>query len=275
MVVTLSDGAGSIELFQAQSLANETEGSVDVSPPPGFDSDTPFLTSLEQSGRATLQGVATGPRLSRDPDYNSDPLTALAEWAVAFESFVNGAQGDGYTLSRDYRNDSFNGYVETGSWTRRGGEKLELGWSMTFIRGQGAGPKNARTTQPVSPGGDYKLDGQKLEGITEVQVEKQQGVNVARRSAQAGLSPDDNDLFSDEGATRTVRVTGRVPGDEATRNSFDATITDSIGQDEIVTFRDAFTGRTFDGMIRNFDATDEAGITRLGDYAVEFVEGEK
>jgi hypothetical protein len=272
--ITLSDPTTgtSLDLINAQSATNDRQGAVNVSPPPGFGSDTPFLTALEQEGRVTIQGAATGLRLAEDPAFSNTPLEALAQWAAQFEAFTNGAQGVGYDLTRDYRTgDTFRGYIPDLSWTRRAGEKLELGYSLSFVRGQGVGPDDPPTADTVSPGGDYAVDGETLPNITELQIEKSQEVGVARRTF--AQSPDDNDLTNDSGAVRTVIVTGQVTGTATERTAFDDALTGSIGQDELVTFEDAFTGRTYDGFIRSYEPTDEAGRTRLNEYGLEFVEG--
>ena len=42
---------------------------------------------------------------------------------------------------------------------------------------------------------------------------------------------------------------------------------------ELVDVADPFTGRTYTGMISSYEATDEAGLTRLGEFGIEIVEG--
>jgi hypothetical protein len=272
--LTLTDPVSgtTLELYNAQSSSNDRQGSVDVSPYTGFDSDQAFLSSLEQQGSFTIQGAVTGRRLSQLAGYSSDPQTALAEWAVTFEAFVNGAPGNGYTLTRGYRTGTdFTGIVETARWSRRGGESVELGYSLEFVRGQAAG-----VSEPVSPDSlgtatTWTVDGVSFAGIDEVSVEKSMPVDVYRRTFAE--DPDDNDLLNRAGATRRVSLTGQLVGDAASRNSTEDSLTSSIGNDEIVTVEDGFTGRTYDGMIESVENTDEAGRTRIGDVGVEFVEG--
>lgn len=273
MTLTLSDAntSLSLELYNAQSFDNQTEGQLSASPPSGFDSTEAYLTSLEQQGNVTIQGAVTAGRLTGTAGFSSDPATALAEWAATLETFVDGAQGDGYQLQRGYRGDSFQGLIPTVQYTFRGGETYEIGYSLEFLRGQGTALQGAKTVPTVSPGGSLVLDGTTIPSFQEFQMEKSENLEVYRRTFAE--SPDDNDVYSNAGATRTIRITGRVEGDASARNTFDAAISDSIGQDELVTLEEPFTGRSFEGMIRNYDATDEAGRTRLGDFGIEFVEG--
>ena len=63
-------------------------------------------------------------------------------------------------------------------------------------------------------------------------------------------------------------------GTDAERNTFRESFTDVIGQDTIVTVEDGLTGRTYDGMITSYEGTDEAGFTRIGDFGLQFVEGQ-
>lgn len=271
MALELSDNTNTLPLWNAQEGRSQESAALDTSPIPGFESDDAFLTALQQQASVELSGVVTANRLSRDSRFDNDPETALAQWAVQLERFVNGGQGDGYTLSRNYRNDSFNGVIETAQWTRNGGEPLQLRWNVSFLRGQGTDVKNSTDIPTVSPGGDITLDGNVLPQVREFQIEKSQSWEIYRRTfAENG---GDNDLGSSVGATRRIRVIGQVDGTATERNQFDADITDTLGQDTLITLRDALTGRTFEGMIDSYDATDESGLTRLNEYAIEFVEG--
>lgn len=272
--LTLTDtlGGETITLYGAQSADNQQQAQLDVSPYTGEDSSEAFLTSLEQQGSISLQGAVTGRRLTGKAGYSSDPKTALAEWAATFEAFVNGAPGSGFDLTRDYRaGRTLRGIVGTARWVRRGGESLEVGWTLEFQRGQGAGIAEPVSPDSVSPGGNFTVDGETLTGIREFAVEKSQPIDTYRRTF--AQSPDDNDLLNQAGATRRVTLVGRAVGDATTRNTLEDNLTSSLGNDEIVTVEDAFTGRTYDGMLESVDATDEAGWTRLGDIGIEFVEG--
>jgi hypothetical protein len=262
----------SITLFGAQSSRDDRQAALDVSPYTGFDSQEAFLTSLEQQGSLSLQGAVTGRRLTSLAGYSSDPQTALAEWAATFEAFVNGAPGNGYDLTRTYRDGrTFRGVVETARWTRRGGEPYEVGWNLEFQRGEAAGLSEPVAPDSVSPGGSFTVDGVGFDGVREFAVEKSIPVDVYRRTFAE--DPDDNDILNRAGATRRVTLVGQLVGDGASRNSTLDSLTSSLGNDEIVTVEDAFTGRAYDGMIESVEDTDESGRTRLGEVGVEFVEG--
>lgn len=275
MPIDLSDPASgtSLTLFGANSYNGSQNAEVDVSPPPGFKGDEAFLVSLEQEETITLQGAITAPRLTRTAGYSTDPETALAEWLVTFEAFVNGGQGDGYELTRTYRTgETYNGYITDAEWSIRGGEGYEAGWTLEFIRGQGFGVDNGVSPDSVgSVGGNIGIDGTIAPTFTEFQMSKQQEVSSARRLLAD--SPDDNDLTSDAGVTRTITITGQIEGTATERATFESDITDTLGQDTRVGLVEPFTGRTFTGMLQAYEPTDEAGTTRLGEFGLTFIEG--
>lgn len=286
MPVELSDPASgtTLTLFGSNSLSDSQNAGMDVSPPPGFDSEEAFLVSMEQDGQVTLQGAATAKRLSRAAAFSSDPITALAEFCATLEAFVNGGQGKGYDLTKNYRDGTtYTGYVQSMEWSVRGGEDWEAGYALEFVRGEGFGVQNDVSVGPVNPGGpdfdgdgepdwEIRVDGQTIPTFTEFQMAKEQEVSAARRLYAD--SPDENDLTSDGGAVRTITVTGEVEGDGAERRQFDADLTDTLGQDTLIDLEEPFTGRTFTGMVEDFEGTDEAGLLRIGEYGFSLVEGE-
>ena len=273
MVLSIQDDRSgtTLELYNAQTLTEERTGEVEASPPTGFDSDQTFLSSLEQSGTVPIQGAVTGRRIAGTAGFNTDPQTALAEWAAQLEAFVDGQPGDGQTLVRDYRNDQLSGVVTTLQWTRRGGEPLELGYTLTLQRGESVASYSTPAADEVSPTGTTTVAGRTLDTYREFQSELSIPTTVTRRSF--ATTPDDNDITVDAGVTRSITITGQVAGDAATRNQFDADITASLGQDQFITIEDGFTGRTYDGMVTAYEPTDEAGGTRLSEFGIEFVEG--
>lgn len=274
MALTLSDkdGSFSMPLYNAQDLSDSRDADVDEFPIIGFDSDTNFTSSLDFAGQVTITGNATAFRLSQESQYNSDPETALAEWYADALATVNGAQGEGYTLSRDYRNDSFSGLITEFQITQRGGEPFELAWNLSMRRGVAVDPYEAPNPVTVSPGGDYTVAGETLSGIREWSVSKTQSVGEYRR--YFADTAEENDLLSEGGASKKLTVVGETVGDAATRNTFASDITTNLGDDEpLDDVRDALLGVTWSGQLTSFEDTDEAGRSRLGDIAVEWVEG--
>lgn len=259
MAVELQDTASGVTLplWNAQELRRETDAAVDTYTAMGFDAEESFLTALQQSESITLTGEVTAGRLSQDSRFSSDRRTALAEWAATFEAFVDGGQGDGYTLSRGYVGDSFTGVVEAAQWSARGGETDSLGWNLSFIRGQGTSVETTTAADTVSPGGDWTIDGYVVDTPTEFQMEKSQTFEVYRRALADNAG--DNDVFPETGATRRITIIADVVGSESTRETFYDNITAKLGQNETVSVRDALTGRTFDGVIGRSTRRTKAG----------------
>jgi len=273
MTLTLSDPASgtSLELYNAQTLRNDRQAQVNASPFTGDDSEETYLTALENDGRIEIQGAVTGPRLARSASWPSDPQVALGEWAATLDAFVNGAPGNGFTLTLDYRNQSFAGVPETVQWTARGGEVWELGYSFTYLLGDAVGLTDPVTPTTASAGGDLVIDGTTIPSFREFSSQKEQPLNMARIAFAD--SPEDNTISTEGGVTRTLTATGQFAGDAAARNSFDAALKDTVGQDTLVDVQDPFTGRTYTGMISSYESTDEAGLTRLGEWGLEVIEG--
>jgi hypothetical protein len=273
MTLELSDPVSgtSLELVNGQTLRRDRQGSVDASPFTGDDSEDTYLTSLQNDGRVEVQGAATGLRLARSGNWDSDPLVAVGEFAATLDAFVNGAPGNGYTLSLDYRNQSVTGVPESVSWTARGGEPYEMGYSLVFLVGDAVGLSEPVLPDTETAGGDLVVNGTTVDTFREFQSEKQQPLNLAR--VAFADSPEDNVVTTEGGVTRTVTATGQVAGDATARNTFDDNLRATIGQDTIVTLEDPFTGRDYFGMMRSYESTDEAGLSRLGEFGLEFVEG--
>jgi len=274
LTVTLSDNDSSttLTLDQAQELSNEWSSAVEASAFMGQSAEDTFLSSFAHEGRVALSGTTHGQELSQRADYSSDPLFALAEWALQFEAFVNGGQGSGYAIERGYRSDKLTeGVLESVQWTWSGGDPYTLEWSLSYLRGKNAGPTNSVTPGGVGAASDYTANGEKLPNIEEVTLEKSQSYEMFRRAFAE--NPEDNDIMSVEGPVRRIDVVGEITGTVTERNDFDDYITQYIGQDTTVTLEDQLTGRDFDVMIDGYEPTDQAGLTRVSEYQLSMVEG--
>jgi hypothetical protein len=273
MTVELSDPdfGTTLELIQAQEAQQSAVGAVDATPIQGEDSDQTYLTAIEQSGTLRYSGLVTGFRLSNRAGYSSDPQTALAEWALDAERYVDGAQGTGYEFTNTLTGETRSGVIGSFEWVRRGGAPYELEWSLSVTRGEGADPVAQTSPDPVGAATALTVDGETIDTYRELQVSKSEETDPFRRAFAD--SPADNDVLTEGGATREITAIGRVSGDAAARRAFDDAITASIGQDEFIDVTEPFTGRTYTGMINDYESSREAGITRLGDFALTVIEG--
>jgi len=273
MTIDLSDpdGGTSLTLWQAQTAEVSTLGAVDATSVQGEDSDQTFLTSIEQSGDLRYSGVVTGNRLSRQAGYSSDPVTALAEWVLDAERYVDGAQGTGYDLTDTRTGRTRRGVIESFEWTRAAGAPLQVEYNLGVTLGEGADPTGVTAPDAIGDATVLSVGGETIDTYREIQVSKSEETDAVRRAFAD--DPSDNDVLTDGGATREITAVGRVSGLKADRLAFDDALRSTIGQDEFVTVTEPFTGRTFEGMINDFESSDEAGITRLGDFALTVVEG--
>jgi len=92
-------------------------------------------------------------------------------------------------------------------------------------------------------------------------------------TAGTALDVEDNEIEARSGARRDIAIKGQVPGDESTRQTFDSDIRSYIGTDTKETLDAHFPGENYEVMVISHDATREAGVTQLGDYYTEVVQG--
>jgi hypothetical protein len=161
--------------------------------------------------------------------------------------------------------------IESFEWTRAAGAPLQVEYNLGVTLGEGADPTGVTAPDPIGSETALSVGGETIDTYREIQVSKTEETDAVRRAFAD--DPSDNDVLTDGGATREITVVGRVSGLKADRLAFDDALRSTIGQDEFVTVTEPFTGRTFEGMINDFESSDEAGITRLGDFALTVVEG--
>lgn len=266
-----ASGSKSVDLWQVQEDREERDGNVDVTSTPTFDSEGTYLSGLTQQHEAQLTGTATGIRLSKQPGYSNDPVTALAEWVQEVMSFVNGQQGTGLTLTHDERGETHNVVAASFGWTRSSGAKFEVSWDLKYRIGEGVMPEKDTPPGTASPGSTWTLDGNDLHHPIEYREQKRERLETA---AMAFVdNAEENLVEATSGATRTITIKGRVTGSKATRNSFDQTMQGLIGEDTIVTYASAFPGHELNVMANNYESIRESGLTELGEYALELIEG--
>jgi hypothetical protein len=245
---------------------------VDVAMTPTFDSNEAYLSGMTEVHNQSITGLATGSRLSRQSDFSSDPVTALAEWVQRVMALVDGQQGEGYTLTHDERGLETTVVLESFAWTRRGGESFEVEWELAYQIGEGI--MVDRDTQPntASPSSTWTLDGRDLQYPKEYREEKRQRLDT---DAMLFADSAEQNVITDESSpVRTITITGRHTGTRSERQAFDDHFRSLIGQDQIVTYESAFPGHSLDIMVNTYESVLEAGRTRVGDYALELIEGQ-
>lgn len=255
-------------LWNVQEDISESKGEVRTDSIYGEDSDLTILTGLERVESLTMTGIATGIRLSNQAGYSDDPNTALAEWVVEMETFINANQGSGYTLTNNERGDSKNVVIESFGWQRKPTEKYQVSWDMSVQWAQGMMSDVSSSPPSVSPSQTWTLDGIDLGNQVILRHDKQQEIKPYPIAyADAG----ENETLAQSGAVRQITIRGSK---DENRNSFDDSMQALIGQDTIVTYSSAFPGRDLDVMVKEYESTREAGWTRLGEYSLTLIEGQ-
>ncbi len=267
----IDTGSKTVDLWQAEQDRDERKGIVDVSPRPSFDSEDAFQSGMTEDHTGTVRGTATGNRLSDQPGYSNDPVTALAEWVQETMALVDGTQGTGYTLTHDVRGYSKNIVIESFGWTRDAGAKLEASWDMTFRIGEGAMVGGSTPPNTASPSSSWSLGGTDLQRMAQIRESKSQ--IVKGEPMVLADSAEENIIITQSGARRDVTIVGRHTGTRAEQQSFDSTMRGFMGQNQIVTYSSPFPGHTIDVMVDGYTSTLESGYTDHTDYELVLIEG--
>jgi hypothetical protein len=269
--LTGPEGNRTVDLWQAQEDRDERDANLDISAFAGSNSDETFLAGLTQQHEAQVTGTATGFRLARQPDYSDDPVLALAEWVQEMMAFVNGKQGTGLTLEHDERGLTRSIIAKSFGWTRESGAKYEVSWDFAFRIGEGVMVSEEPTPREAYKQSTWALDGIDLQHPIDYREEKREQLTTA--PMVFADTPEENVVKEDSAPVRTIRINGRHTGTRSERNQFDDQIRSLIGQDTIVTYESAFPGHDLDVMVNSYESTREAGLTRLGEYSLELIQG--
>lgn len=266
MAVTL----GGTRLWNIQDDRADIKGNVRVDSIVGDRSKDTLLTGLESQESFNFIGRATGNRISLQSGYSDDPNVALAQWVSEMEAKVNGQQGRGYDLVHLDRDEEYNVVIENFSWSRTGGSKYEVQYDIVLKWGIGIMSLRDPAPLSVNPTTTTKIGGFEIDGIESIQTTLSQKYQVYEL---AFAPPGGNEYASDTGAKRQVIITGQVTGDTEERNQFDREMRSLVGIDETVTYKEAFPGREFKVMVDSYNSARKAGLTRMGDFSIELIEG--
>lgn len=269
--LTSASGSKSVDLWQVQEDKEERDGNVDVAGIPTFDSEETYLSGFTQQHKGEVTGKATGFRLSNQSGYSNDPVTALAEWVQEVMALVNGKQGTGFTLTHDERGDTYNVVLKNFAWTRSSGAKFEVEWDMSFRIGEGIMVQEDTTPGTANPSSTWSLDGNDLHHPLQYREQKKERFETAPMAFAD--SAEENLQESTSGPIRSISINARYTGPKSERNTFDQTMRGLIGQDTIVTYSSGFPGHDLDVMVNRYESTREAGITKVGEYSLELIEG--
>lgn len=257
-------------LFNVQENMNTRRGKLNVNAIYSEPSAETFIISLEEQGQLQINGLASGIRISGYDRYSDDPLTALAEYAARLLAHVNGQQGIGWTVENSYTGRSIDCVVESVEIIRERTEKYEFEFALTVRVGRGLMPASPLKPERADPSTTAKLAGQDLREIEQLMITKSQKVKV---HTYALHDADENEVEAKTGARRRITLKGNVPGDEADRKVFDTELRAKIGENNTATFESPFPGGNYDVVVENHNSTREAGVTQLGKYSIEVVEG--
>lgn len=267
-----------IDLLNVQQDDSSAVADPDVYPTPGLRSSEALLVSLDAVEEISLSGTATGIRLSKMDGYDDDPVVALAEWVVEFESLISGGQGSGYNLHSDERDRTLSVFVGDLTWQRFTGETMDVSWTIDLHRGNVVDTQNAPSPLSVNLRDQMRIStGDSLYTLptpVEYMVEKRQGNSLFPIPQYDEPDYDANEVVGMEGAIRQVNIEGRFGGSRSEINAFDEDMRSLTGGNQAVSIRLPFPGYELHGIIDFFDGVREAGRPNVATYRLSFTEGE-
>lgn len=258
-------------LFNVSQNASSQRSNPEIDAIYSRESNETFIVDLEKEDNVSINGRASGIRISRYSKYSDDPLVALAEYATRLLAHVNANQGTGWTIENDYTGRTLPVVIEEVSIVKRRAEKFEFEFNISARIGGGLMPSQPIDPEPVDPSTEARLDGESLYEIEELRITKKQRLRTHTYATPRPV--EKNEIESLTGSKREISIRGNVPGDESVRKSFDDAIRSNIGVNETVTFESAFPGRDYEVVIMKLDSVREAGQTQIGQYNIEAVEG--
>jgi hypothetical protein len=278
MTVTVQMDSTSTRLWNAQEGQLELDSNAEVFAVVTQDSDENIMTNLEAEHAYNYTGFVTANRLTSQSAYSDDPRTALAEWVAQMDAYINGSQGSGATLQDNDRGRTVTGGLESFGWQNNRGEKYQVDYDLTLLRGEVTAPDEPISPDPVNPTSTASLDGYDLGDLRTWRSTKRQKLEVFTFYAGAEEDAYDdaegpNGITTDSGAIRRFNMGGRITG-ESRVTSFDDNMESLVGTNNTAEFVEPLTGRSFTVTVANYNSTRESGISRTMSYDLELIEGE-
>lgn len=234
-------------------------------------SEDTFIVSLDREGQFQINGRASAFRIAGHPDYDDDPMTALAEFAARLLAHINGNQGVGWTVVNEFTDREIDCVAEQIDVIKRRSEKFEFDYSLTLRAGSSMMPPKRLDPEVPDPSGDPRLAGRDLHEIEEMMVTKSQQVKVHTYATPRPVEANEIEALS--GAQRQITIRGNIPGDESVRREFDEGIREYVGTNQETWFESHFPGDNLRVVVTEHDASREAGQTQIGQYNTTMIEG--
>lgn len=265
-----------------------------------------LLASFQSREEFSLNGTATGNRLSNFGFTSDYPRKALMEWITRFESLCTELQGVGYLYNDDVVSRYFNPLdddseggvlVETCSWTYEEGSPFDVEWNIDLFRGRGVMDSDTRNRSEYIQdqqreweddiGNSYQSayddamlyeDGGKsypLGNIEQQRVEINVDFDVFEL---VNSEPGENLIVPTSGAVARINIQGSITRSEFnSRAAFIEFCNEPqkkwVGQNQDVILRDVFMDREYEGQLQDFNTTWSAEQNEVVDYNLELVTG--
>lgn len=267
---------GGLRLWNVQEDMLEVRTNTQVDSVYGQNSSEALLTSLEKNNTFEFTGRVPATRLALQPGYSDDYETALAEWVAELETFMNGEQGGGWTLTDDERDNTINVLLDEIGWGHSQGEKYEITYNASAKWAEGLTTSTSTAADSVSPTDTWEIYDPEtsttldLGSLRDYRVQKTQEVKEYPIAFQ---DAGDNTAMQQSGVTRRITISGQKTGTRSERNTFDSNMNDLMGKDKTVEYTEHLTGRTFKVTVEDYRTPRASGKVRINDYDLTLVEG--
>lgn len=265
----------STPLFLGDSLRDSTQTETEEQSIPGEEDS--ILTALLGQRDINLDGTINGQLLMGvERDFGDDPVDAIIEWIFEFESLALPGQGVGYIFVDDVRGMTLEPptgiLIEEAEWVYDSGQGTVGEWRITAHVGEGVQP----VAQPRSTYISDQRDAQTTIDDDELVVENVGTIPLAEvQSRRYSRNIDIN--LSNIVHNTDIPVVGTLTTGVRRQFQLDCRISrhdvpdlketsrelsnDLHGRE--VTFRDAFTEREFEGVVRESTVTWDAGVSGM------------
>jgi len=203
MTVKIDD----LRLWNAQKSTVANKGNISKINAPGTDSDENFLVGLTAQQELRYDGIVSGVRLSSDSSYPDNPLVALSEWILQYETYLNGDVKGNVTLTDTSRDRDFRVTPTSLSWDYEGGAGFRVNYGFEAIWASSFDSIDRNTPPNTSVSDTWSLDGVELGKVLSYRHTKKENIE---NYAIAYADPGENEAVQTSGTIREIYITGRT-----------------------------------------------------------------
>jgi len=276
-----------VDLYLVEDSTVEAETDTNERSIPGQDDDESVLAGLAGKRNARYQGIGNGLRLMY-AGIGSDPVDALITWLIDLESLVQSNQGVGYEVEDDMREETIGPtqsspglLFDTVRWSQEGGSPTVVDWTLegqvsdgvqqATNRSQYVTRENNRRDPTITTDSiETPTTSFNLGYVEERSYEREIDLNTLGLVHQYDVP---NVGISESGVQGTFSVNGYITERDVPDLALVSRQINNVLHGVEVTINDAFTKRTWTGMVSDSDSSFAAGDPGRIEYRIEVTIG--